>query len=229
MSESLAFEACAELANEILESRKLSDRYTGPQLLSEFVGQNFRGMMVSLQKKYGFEMDDKELNSFVSREEDQVIKKLNEALVACQGVDEQLEKLKAEGKYKMAVVSSSALRRVIASIRKVNQTRFFREEDVFSAATSLPKPTSKPNPAIYIHSMEKLGVKPEECIAIEDSKSGTGAGVAAKIRVVGYVGSYEPHEQDKMRKVLEEAGANPIMTDWNEFPEVLAKIEAGKV
>lgn len=185
--------------------------------------------MVSLQKKFGYEMDEAELNDYVLREEDAVIAKLNAALVPCEGVDFELEKLHKEGKYKMAVVSSSALRRVIASIRKVNQTRFFDEKDVFSAATSLPKPTSKPNPAIYIHSMDKLGVKPEECIAIEDSKSGTGAGVAAKIRVVGYVGSYEKHEQDKMRKVLADAGAHPIMTEWNEFPGILAEIEAGKV
>jgi len=52
LSEHLAFEACAELANEILEKHGKSARYTGPQLLKEFVGQNFRGMMVSLQKKY---------------------------------------------------------------------------------------------------------------------------------------------------------------------------------
>jgi HAD superfamily hydrolase (TIGR01509 family) len=186
-------------------------------------------MMVSLQKKFGSTMDEKELETFVSREEDQVIAKLKAALRPCVGVDEQLEKLQASGKYKMAVVSSSALRRVKASIEKVNQDRFFAGDDVFSAATSLPKPTSKPNPAIYIFAMEKLGVKPIECIAIEDSKSGTGAGVAAKIRVVGYVGSYEPHEQDKMRKVLSDAGADPIMSDWSEFPSVLAQIEGEKV
>jgi HAD superfamily hydrolase (TIGR01509 family) len=186
-------------------------------------------MMVSLQKKFGYEMDEKELESFVLREEDQVIGKLNAALKPCVGVDAELEKLQAGGKYKMAVVSSSALRRVKASIVKVNQTRFFLDSDVFSAATSLPKPTSKPNPAIYIFAMEKLGVKPEECVAIEDSKSGTGAGVAANIKVVGYVGSYEPEKQDEMRKVLSDAGANPIMSDWSEFPAMLAEIEAGKV
>jgi hypothetical protein len=45
LSEALAFEACAELANEILASRNIPDRYTGPELLAEFVGQNFRGMV----------------------------------------------------------------------------------------------------------------------------------------------------------------------------------------
>ena len=57
MSEELAFEACADLANEILEKRNIPDRYTGEQLIKDFVGQNFRGMMISLQAKYKFEME----------------------------------------------------------------------------------------------------------------------------------------------------------------------------
>jgi hypothetical protein len=79
LSESLAFEACAELANEILASRNIPDRYTGPQLLSEFVGQNFRGMMVSLKAKFKYEMGDDELEKYVSSEEDKVIAKLKAA------------------------------------------------------------------------------------------------------------------------------------------------------
>lgn len=128
--------------------------------------------MVSLQKKYGYQMDPAELESYVLREEDQVIAKLKALLRPCEGVDAELERLEKLGKYKMAVVSSSALRRVIASIQKVGQDRYFKADEVFSAASSLPTPTSKPDPAIYIHAMKVLGVQPQECVAIEDSKSG---------------------------------------------------------
>ena len=157
LSESLAFEACAELANEILASRDIPDRYTGPQLLSEFVGQNFRGMMVSLKAKYKYEMGDAELETYVTREEDAVIAKLKEKLQPCVGADAELEKLAKQGKYHLAVVSSSALRRVQASIEKVGQDKYFAREHVFSAATSLEKPTSKPDPAIFIHALKVLG------------------------------------------------------------------------
>jgi len=229
LSEELAFEACAELANEILESRKIPERYTGPQLLSEFVGQNFRGMMVSLQKKYEYKMGDEELEKYVSREEDQVIAKLKAALRPCEGVDEQLEKLAQSGKYRMVVVSSSALRRVQASIDKVGQDKYFKKDEVFSAATSLPKPTSKPDPAIYKYAMAQLGVKPEECVAIEDSRSGATAAFRADIKTVGYTGSYEPEKQKDMEKVLTDSGCVVLMNDWSEFPSCLAKIEAGEV
>ncbi|KAH8821823.1 HAD-like domain-containing protein [Xylogone sp. PMI_703] len=226
LSEELAFEACAELGNEILASHGVSDRYTGPQLLSEFVGQNFRGMMVSLQKKYNYQMDPVELERYVSREEDQVIAKLRAALRPCEGVDPVLEKLDAEKKYKLAVVSSSALRRVIASIEKVNQDRFFKKEEVFSAASSLPVPTSKPDPAVYLHAMKVLGVQPGECVAIEDSRSGATAAVRAGIITVGYVGSYETAEkQEEMIGVLKGVGCVEIMRHWDEFEGLLKKIE----
>src|SRR5207302_1479 len=124
------------------------------------------------------------------REEDVVIAKLKEKLVPCPGVDDVLERLAATGQYKFAVVSSSALRRVQASIDKVGQAKYFGS-DVYSAATSLPTPTSKPDPAIYLHAMEKLGKTAAECVAVEDSKSGTLSGTRAGIKVIGYVGPYK--------------------------------------
>ncbi|KAL2126166.1 hypothetical protein VTI74DRAFT_1556 [Chaetomium olivicolor] len=185
-------------------------------------------MMVSLQQRYGFSMTDAELEDYVRREEDVVIAKLKEKLVSCPGVDEVLERLAASGRYKLAVVSSSALRRVKASVEKVGQDKYFGE-DIYSAATSLPKPTSKPDPAIYLHAMEKLGKKPEECVAVEDSKSGTLSGTRAGIKVIGYVGPYKEHERGKMVKILKEAGAVVIMEDWKEFEDCLAKVESGQV
>ncbi|RAL02086.1 HAD family hydrolase [Aspergillus ibericus CBS 121593] len=227
LSEELAFEACADLANEILEKQKISDRYTGDQLIQDFVGQNFRGMMVSLQAKYKFEMSKEELEEYVKKEEDKVIAKLTDKAQPCVGVTEELEKLFESKKYGLAVVSSSALRRVRASIKKVGQDKYFDPENVFSAATSLPKPTSKPDPAIYLHALEVRNKKPEEVVAVEDSKSGALSAIRAGIPVIGYVGSY--HGDDKqfeMSQRLQELGAKVIMKDWSEFEKCLSEIEA---
>lgn len=229
LSEELAFEGCADLLNEILELKGApqAEPLTGSRLIVEFVGQNFRGMLMTLKERYGFELTADELETYVSREEDVVIAKLKEGLRPCPGVDDVLEKLK--DKYQYAVVSSSALRRVQASIEKVGQDKYFDKDKVYSAATSLPKPTSKPDPAIYLWAMEKLGKKAEECVAVEDSKSGTLSATRAGIKVVGYVGPYEDDKRAEMEKVLSEAGAVVIMRDWSEFEACLAKIEAGEV
>ena len=231
LSESRAFEACAELCNEILEKYGKPERYTGPELLADFVGQNFRGMMVSLQKKYGFTMQEDEFEAYVDRELGKVIEKLEKDAEPCPNVMPQLDQLYKEKKYGLAVVSSSALSRVQASIRKVGQDKYFPVDHVFSAATSLEKPTTKPNPAIYLHACKVIGVAPGECVAIEDSKSGATAAKNAKIPLIGYVGPYleegGKEKQDQMAKLLkEECGAIYVMYDWTEFPQALKTVEA---
>jgi len=229
LSEELAFEACAELINEICTAHNIPAIFTGQMLIIEFVGQNFRGMMMSLQQRHGFEMSPEELETYVRREEDAVIAKLKAQAKPCPGVDEELERLAQTGKYQMAVVSSSAHRRVKASVEKVGQDKYFSSDHIFSAATSLPKPTSKPDPAIYIHAIQVLGKTPDECVAIEDSKSGTLSGTRAGIKVVGYVGPYEEEKRPEMVKILTDAGAVVVMTDWSEFPSCLEKIETTTV
>lgn len=227
LSEELAFEACADLANEILESRGFPDRYTGDQLIKDFVGQNFRGMMISLQAKYKFEMPKDELEAYVKKEEDEVIAKLEAKAKPCVGANEVLEKLFESKKYGLAVVSSSALRRVRASIEKVDQDKYFDYDKVFSAASSLPKPTSKPDPAIYFHALEQVNKTAAETVAVEDSKSGALSAIRAGMPVIGYVGSYNGVEtQSEMAKRLTELGAKTIMMHWSQFEKCMQEVEA---
>lgn len=227
LSESLAFQACADLANRILDERGINDRYTGEQLLTEFVGQNFRGMICKLAEKYALELSPDELKSFVMAEEDEVISKLKAALEPCQGVSEVLEKLHNESNYKLAVVSSSALRRLHVSLSRVGFDRYFEKEAIFSAATSLPQPTSKPDPAVYCWAMEKLGVSPSECLAIEDSRSGALSARRAGIKTIGYIGSYQSDEVEKIIPILEDSGVAVIMKHWSEFGNILDKVQKG--
>ena len=45
-------------------------------------------------------------------------------------------------------------------------------------------------------------MKPEECVAVEDSRSGATAAKRANILLIGYVGPYDEQERKKMVKVL---------------------------
>ncbi|KIV95810.1 hypothetical protein PV10_03416 [Exophiala mesophila] len=230
LSERLAFEACADLTNEILEKYGLPDRYSVDSLLEDFVGQNFRGMLVGLQKKHNFTLKPDELEDYVAQELGRVTQKLSEKATPCPGAPEQLEYLKQQG-YPMSVVSTSAKPRVVASLVKTKIDHYFPNEHVYSAATSLNPPSSKPDPKIYLYACEQLGVKPSEAITVEDSKSGATAAMRAGIPLIGYVGVYGIEEgkekMEQMAKVLkEQCNADEIMYDWKEFPELLKKIEA---
>jgi len=44
----------------------------------------------------------------------------------------------------------------------------------------------KPAPDIYLFAAERLGVRPEECVVIEDSPAAAGSALAAGMRTIGY-------------------------------------------
>lgn len=204
--------------------------YTTDSLLEDFVGHNFRNMLVGLQKKHNFSMKEEEVNEYVDMELGRVTAKLSEKCIECPGVTEQLEWAKAQG-YPMSVVSTSAKPRVVASLQKTGLMRFFEDKHVYSAATSLSPPSSKPDPAIYLHACKELGVKPEECLTVEDSKSGATAAMRAGIPLIGYVGIYKLEDGDEKEKQMAQTltdvtKADVIMYDWKEFPKCVEKIEA---
>jgi len=60
--------------------------------------------------------------------------------------------------------------------------------DVIAAGDIVP--AKKPAPDIYVWAMEKLGLKPAECLAFEDSENGIRASLGAGLRTVVTVNDY---------------------------------------
>ena len=91
------------------------------------------------------------------------------------GLEELLNFLQAEN-YKMAIASSSQLEEIktIANNLKVNSyfDGYFSAEQVGNG---------KPAPDVYLLAAKKLGVKPEECLVLEDAPKGVQAGKTAKM------------------------------------------------
>ncbi len=51
-------------------------------------------------------------------------------------------------------------------------------------------PAKKPAPDIYVWAMQQLGLKPEECVAFEDSENGIRASLGANLRTVVTINDY---------------------------------------
>jgi HAD superfamily hydrolase (TIGR01509 family) len=221
-SEKLAFAACCSVVNRTLAHKGVQKQFTPEELCVRFVGKSFRAMIAELACEHGFIIEEDELKVLVLEEENQVIAVLSQQVQPTAGVVAVLNQL--SGKVGMAVVSSSAMRRVLACLKQADLERFFAPEHVFSAATSLPVPTTKPDPAVYLHALSCLSVKAESCVAVEDSKSGVLAAVRAGILVVGYVGGLPEHEQSERTNVLKEAGAAVVIKSWDEFLPTLATL-----
>lgn len=224
LSEAPAFRACTSLVNEVLNDYHVQLQFTPAELLAKFVGKSFRQMILDLSAEHGFTVEPGDLERLVVEEEDRVIAALLTDLQECEGVGEALAWGDRNG-YTLSVVSSSAMRRLRACIKKLSQEGVF-EDRVYSASSSLPTPQSKPNPAIYKHALKQLRTYAKYCLAVEDSGSGVKAAVAAHITVIAYVGAYEAHEREEMAAKLLGLGAKIAMYHWSEFPGIVERLEA---
>ena len=94
------------------------------------------------------------------------------------GVREVLEALRPAG-LRLALATSSDREWV---------TRWMRQHDLLGLfevmATRDDVRRVKPDPELYLLAAERLGLRPEECLAVEDSFNGATAAVAAGMRLV---------------------------------------------
>ncbi len=93
------------------------------------------------------------------------------------GVAETLKAL--HGRMRMAVVTSSQRQHFDAIHADIGLTRYFE----FVLAREDYR-NSKPSPEPYLLALERLGMRAESCIAVEDSERGLEAACAAGLRCV---------------------------------------------
>jgi beta-phosphoglucomutase-like phosphatase (HAD superfamily) len=124
-------------------------------------------------------------------------------------------------RYALAAVSSSASKRLRACFAATGLDSLMPESVTFSAEDSLPVPTSKPDPAVYLYSGQVLGVEAEQGLAIEDSVAGVTSAVAAGYATVGNLMFVLPDERDCRRAELIDAGAVAITDSWRALADAL--------
>ncbi len=94
------------------------------------------------------------------------------------GVHASLEFFKNK-KLKMAVASSSAMRLIKATVKKLKIESYF---DILVSAEH--ETYGKPHPAVFLRTAEILQVRPQNCLVLEDSFNGLLAAKAAKMKCV---------------------------------------------
>jgi sugar-phosphatase len=109
---------------------------------------------------------------------DQMISHVKRKGEALPGVMSTLKSLKEKG-IPIAVASSSPKKLINAVLDALKIREFFVQ--ISSAET---EEYGKPHPAVFINCAKKMGVRPEDCLVIEDSPAGVIAGLASKSRVI---------------------------------------------
>jgi mannitol-1-/sugar-/sorbitol-6-/2-deoxyglucose-6-phosphatase len=107
-----------------------------------------------------------------------VVEQVRQAGAPKAGVLHAIEFFLARG-CRLAVASSSVRRIVTAALAQLRVERYF--EFVHSAEQ---EEYGKPHPGVYLTAARRLGLRPMECLAIEDSFPGVVAAKAARMRCI---------------------------------------------
>jgi len=111
----------------------------------------------------------------------------------------------ARQKFKICVASNGERSNVIQSLEMTGLMGNFTPQQVF---TKIQVKNPKPYPDLFLFAASQMGAAPERCLVIEDSSSGTRAGVAAGMTTWGFTGS--AHDPAKQQKTLKSAGAHEV-------------------
>ncbi|NJL79042.1 MAG: hexitol phosphatase HxpB [Richelia sp. RM2_1_2] len=123
--------------------------------------------------------------------EEAIVNKLIELICtegkALAGVEDAINYVKTKD-VKIALASSSSSKIINAALEKLNIADNF--EIIYSAESEL---LGKPHPGVYLTTAEKLGVSPQNCLALEDSLNGVLAAKAAQMKCIAIPEMSEHH------------------------------------
>ena len=243
-SERPAFAASVEVIKRFLARFGVPAPFTAEELRQQAVGKNFRSTALDLAVVSGVPIEQtlangrpaavvasdgdaasgralcaEELEHWVRQEREQVTAHLATTLRPDPQVLAPLEALASQ--YALAAVSSSATKRLDACFAATGLDPLIPAALRFSAEDSLPVPTSKPNPAVYLHAGQVMEIDAQHGLAVEDSVPGVKSAVAAGYLTVGNVMFVPAEERRCRRKELVDAGAVAITDSWHTLADVL--------
>jgi beta-phosphoglucomutase-like phosphatase (HAD superfamily) len=216
-SEEPAFEASAEVTNRFLAELGSDQRFTAEELRLAATGMNFRSTARKLAAELG--RDDVDVEPWVQEEKRAVTEHLGRTLRPHEETTTALTAF-AE-RLTLAAVSSSALARLAACFTATGLDELIPADRRFSAEDSLPTPTSKPDPAIYLFACERLGIAPEAGLAVEDSVPGVLSAVGAGCPTVGNLLFVAESERGQREADLRNAGALAVVGSWAELADTV--------
>jgi HAD superfamily hydrolase (TIGR01509 family) len=117
-----------------------------------------------------------------------------------------LQKIKDKG-YKMGVGTSSVPEIIEIVLNRCGIRQYFE-----AIANSGEAGKSKPAPDVFLLAAQKLGVDPQNCIVVEDSKNGIAAAKAANMYCVAYCPASSNQDVSK---------ADTVISHYNELACIL--------
>jgi HAD superfamily hydrolase (TIGR01509 family) len=119
----------------------------------------------------------------------------------------------------MAIASGSEDDRLEHTLRLTNLYNRFLGR-IYSSASCVGR--GKPAPDIFLYAASELGMRPEECLVIEDSINGVRAARAANMTVFGFTGGSHVTDKAAHAKDLLSLGADLVFHEMKDLPRLMS-------
>ncbi len=182
------------------------------EALSSYKGLILRDVLSLAEARLGRPLPE----DFIERFESEREAEFRQGLKPIAGAAAVVRRLQEAG-LGVCVATQGKLEKTELTLGITGLRPLFEERALFTAYSV---PRGKPHPDLFLHAASTMGTPPERCVVVEDTSIGVRAGVAAKMRVLGYAA-------DGDALALAEAGAEPF-DSMLELPGLLGlKSEAG--
>ncbi len=152
----------------------------------QFIGTTSEAMFSTMIARYKLPGS---VATYEARYDSALLQVLQQPHPPAPGVTALLDRLR-DRRVRVGVASSSRRLWVEATLRSLGVAQAF---EVVVAGDDVER--GKPDPAIYLLAAKRLGVRPEQCLAIEDSPNGVQSARAAGMTVLGVRTEYTAHLQ----------------------------------
>ena len=120
----------------------------------------------------------------------------------------------ADNAYAHCVATGGISKLTKLKLEKVGLWQTYIDEH--NCFTSDMVQNGKPAPDLFLFAAKKMGYKPENCLVIEDSINGIKAALAAKMRVVAFIGA-QNNNNESYAKLCKDTGA---IAAFNSMPKL---------
>jgi len=199
-----------------------SETSTWPKVLSEFLlskgivltdeareearGAGHKETIKIFKEKLGLEGNT---DSLIAQMRSCFFKTFLQDPVLAVGIKEFLEDLSKKD-YILAIATGlGPENEVINLLLKLDLKKYFKEVVTGDEVTK-----GKPDPQIYLITAQKIKVKPQDCLALEDAVNGVLSGKAAGMKVFGV------NQDEKIKESLINAGADKVFSSLLEIKEL---------
>ncbi len=176
-----------------------------------FLGRSIGAVEEALRNEFALTLSRAQLDGI----RNETFRRFREKLKPMPGAADALSRLKA----RRCVASSSSLERIRLSLELTGLLEMLNPH-IYSASMV---ERGKPAPDLFLHAAKGMGVRPEDCVVVEDSPAGIDAARRAGMRVFAFSGgSHASHAS--LAAELERLQPDMMFSDMRLLPDLLAEI-----